>query len=269
MKKIFITLLAVAALFTTSCVEDYLYEGPATISNLAFTPSSVTPADAVTVSATITDLRSITSAVIKYKVNGGSVQSIDMTNSGSLYTGTIPKQADKAVVTFTVEAKNELNYTAVSAEKSYTIAAVVIDYSGLILNELNGNSKFIELYNKGTKDIPLEGIYIEKDGETNWTCDVRTLAPGGYLLLWSLDVVADHGDHDSQLFFDSGLSAKKNVRIQLFNPAGASIDDFNLTAISKTAAASYSRNIDSKWYHAEATPGTQNVAGTELVEGLE
>ncbi len=56
MKKIFFATLLLFAGFTTSCVKDDLFDGPASISNLKFNPESVTPKDAVTVSATITDL---------------------------------------------------------------------------------------------------------------------------------------------------------------------------------------------------------------------
>ena len=272
MKKILFAALFLIAGFTTSCVKDDLYDGPASISNLKFSPEAVTPKDAVTVSATITDLRSVTSAILKYSVSGGAAQSVNMTAGGSVYSGVIPAQPDKAVVTFHIEAVNEKGYTAKSADKSYTVAAVVVDYSGLILNELNGNSKFIELYNKGSKDIPLEGVYICKDSENDapvWVCDDRTLAPGQFLLLYSEDVQADYPAHPEALIFHSGLSAKKNVRIQLFNPAGSSIDDFNLTAIAKTATASYSRNADGKWAHATATPGAANQESTDYVAGLQ
>ena len=43
--------------------------------------------------------------------------------------------------------------------------AAPIGYSGLVLNELNGNDKFIELYNKGGEALSLKGIYMEKDGK--------------------------------------------------------------------------------------------------------
>ncbi len=144
MKKILFAALLLVAGFTTSCVKDDLYDGPASISNLKFNPEAVTPNDAVTVSATITDLRSVSSAVLKYSIGGGSAQSVNMTASGDVYSGVIPAQADKAVVTFHVEAVNEKGYIAKSADKSYTVAAVVVDYSGLYLNELNGNDKFME-----------------------------------------------------------------------------------------------------------------------------
>ncbi|HNR28666.1 MAG: lamin tail domain-containing protein [Bacteroidales bacterium] len=272
MKKILFAALLLVAGFTTSCVKDDLYDGPASISNLKFNPEAVTPKDAVTVTATITDLRSVSSAVLKYSIGGGSAQSVNMTASGDVYSGIIPAQADKAVVTFHVEAVNEKGYIAKSADKSYTVAAVVVDYSGLYLNELNGNDKFMELQNRGTKDIPLEGVYICKDSENDspvWVCDDRTLAPGQFLLLYSEDVQSTHPEQPEALIFHSGLSAKKNVRIQLFNPAGSSIDDFNLTAIAKTAPASYSRNTDKKWAYAPATPGAANQESTDYVTGLQ
>lgn len=271
MKKIIFALLTLALCIPVSCVKDEIYEGPASISDVKFAPEAVTPKDDVTVSATITDLRDVTSATIKYFTNiGGSASSITMTkSSGDTYVGVIPRQADQTEVSFTILATNTLGFTAESPVKSYKVAAVVIDYSGLRLNELNGNDKFIELYNNGKTDIPLEGVFIQKDGETNWTCDDRTLAPGAFLLLYSEDVVADHPEIPAELIFHSGLSAKKAVRVQLFNPAGSSLDDFNLVTCVKKADASYSRNNDGVWHHAEATPGKANVQGADPVEGLE
>lgn len=270
MKKIFLTLIAFAAIFTQSCVKDVIYEGPASISNVAFSPAVVKHTDDVIVSAEISDLIGVTSATVVYKVDNGTENRVNMVaGTGNLYTGTIPKQADNAVVTFYVEALNDINLTSKSDEQSFTVGAI---YNNLQLNELNGNDKFIEIYNKGTEAISLEGIYIQKDGETNWTCDARTIGAGQYLLLYSEDVTIAgeaQAGYPEALTFHSGLSAKKNVRVQLFTPGGASIDDFHLTAIAKTCTASYSRGTDGKWYHADATPNAVNAASTELVEGLE
>jgi hypothetical protein len=158
----------------------------------------------------------------------------------------------------------------------YTVGAVAVDYSVLRLNELNGNDKFIEIYNAGADAINLNGVYIEKDGTQNWLADNTVkIDAGGYVLLYSEDVQADMPDYPEALIFHSGLSAKKNVRIQLFTPAGVSIDDFNLTNIEANdpayipAPASYSRNADGKWYYADATPGAVNVDGTVALLGLE
>lgn len=150
------------------------------------------------------------------------------------------------------------------------------DYTNLVLNELNGNDKFIEIFNAGTEPVNMNGVYIEKDGLLNWESDnTVTVNPGDYLVLWSEDVVLDHPEVPDSRIFHSGLSAKKNIRIQLFTPEGVSIDDFNLINIDANdpayipAPGSYSRNVDGKWYYANATPGAVNVQGTVAVLGLE
>ena len=182
------------------------------------------------------------------------------------------------------------NGSQVSTEASYTFTVagnrtlvanfILCDYSNIILNEINGNDKFIEIYNSGSEAINLNGVYLEKDGMQSWVADntVRIEA-GDYLLLFSEDVQADHQDWPEALIFHSGLSAKKNIHVQLFAPAGVSIGDFNLTNIDlngeaygyvgNAAPASYSRNTDGYWYYADATPGRANVNGSNLVLGLE
>jgi len=146
---------------------------------------------------------------------------------------------------------------------------VAIDYSVIILNELDGNQKFIELYNSGETDIDLSGCYIEKDEEKNWTANGITLKAGEYLLLWGEDAVAegeDHEGYDAKLVFNSGLSAKKDVKIELFDPNGESISKFDLTKEDdRDEENSYSRNADKLWYYATPTPGTANIDGTTKV----
>ena len=163
----------------------------------------------------------------------------------------------------------------------YTVGAVAVDYSVLRLNELNGNDKFIEIYNSGAEAINMKGVNIYKDTDKLiWTGKSAVyVEAGAYLLLYSEDVVADHDIDTSLYMFHSGLSAKKNVRIELKTPAGESIDDFNLTNIDlngeaygysgNQAPASYSRNADGNWYYADATPGEANVEGENPVLGLE
>ena len=182
------------------------------------------------------------------------------------------------------------NGTQVSANTDYTFTVTgnrtlvanfeLSDYSNLILNELNGNDKFIEIYNASAGAINMNGVYIEKDGMQNWIADNTVIIEAsGYLLLYSEDVQTDHLGYPENMFFHSNISAKKNVRIQLFTPAGVSIDDFNMINIdlngeaygyaNNQAPASYSRNTDGNWYYADATPGRANVNGLNPVLGLE
>lgn len=259
-----------------SCVKDKQYPG-INISNVSYAPTAVQADDDVTVTATITSFKDFTAKLV-YVINEESKE-LAMTAAEDVYTAVIPAQPNGTKVSFYVQAMNG-EVTAASPAMEYEVGAVAIDYSVLRLNELNGNDKFIEIYNAGADAINLNGVYIEKDDVQNWVGDNTVkIDAGAYLVLYSEDVVADHPEIPESLIFHSGLSAKKNVRIQMFTPAGASIDDFNLTAIelngeaygyaSNQAPASYSRNADGNWYYADATPGAVNVDGANVVLGLE
>lgn len=145
----------------------------------------------------------------------------------------------------------------------------------VILNEINGNDKFIELRSTATdQKISLEDMTLQKDGKLVWTGQPGyAIEPGGYVLLYSTDVTGAgkaHEGYDAGLQFDSGLSAKKAVRVQLFSTGGSSLDDFNYVTYSGTPTpASYGRNADGVWYYQDATPGIVNTDGTEAVSGLE
>lgn len=260
-----------------SCVKDKQYPG-ITISNVTYNPTAVQEDDEVTVTATITSFQKILEAKVVYTIDGESLALAMTEGTDNLYKAVIPAYPDGTTVSFYVEADNN-EVTAASPVMEYTVGAVAVDYTVLRLNELNGNDKFIEIYNAGADAINLNGVYIEKDGTQNWLADNTVkIDAGGYLLLYSEDVTIDgaaQAGYPESLTFHSGLSAKKNVRIQLFTPAGVSIDDFNLTNIDANdpayipAPASYSRNADGKWYYADATPGAVNVDGANIVLGLE
>ena len=271
MKKIMFVALALL-MGLASCVKDKQYPG-INISNVSYAPTAVQATDDVTVTATITSFKDFTAKLV-YVINEESKE-LAMTAAEDVYTAVIPAQPNETKVSFYVQAMNG-EVTAVSPTMEYEVGAVAIDYSVLRLNELNGNDKFIEIYNAGADAINLNGVYIEKDGAQNWLGDNTVkIDAGAYLVLYSEDVVADHPEVPETMIFHSGLSAKKNVRIQLFTPAGVPIDDFNLTNIDANdpayipAPASYSRNADGKWYYADATPGAANVDGTVALLGLE
>ena len=274
MKKIMFVALALL-MGLASCVKDKQYPG-INISNVSYTPTAVQEGDDVTVTATITSFKEFTAKLVYVTDEASKAIELSMMGGANdLYSAVIPALPNGTKVKFHVEAMNG-EATGVSPEMEYEVGAVAVDYSVLRLNELNGNDKFIEIFNAGADPINLNGVYIEKDGSQNWLADNTVkIDAGAYLVLYSEDVVADHPEVPESLIFHSGLSAKKNVRIQLFTPAGVSIDDFNLTNIDANdpayipAPASYSRNADGNWYYADATPGAVNVDGTVALLGLE
>lgn len=142
----------------------------------------------------------------------------------------------------------------------------------LILNEINGNDKFIEIFNPTKDAIAINGIKILKDLKDVWTAPDIKIEGGAYLLLYSTDVTAagqPKEGYDATLTFNSGLSAKKAVRVQLVQTdATTVIDDFNLVThpTGSNVPGSYGRNADGKWYIQETpTPGAANVDGTTVV----
>ena len=286
MKKIMFVALALL-MGLASCVKDKQYPG-ITISNVSYTPTAVQADDEVTVTATITSFNEFTAKLIYghtdengEMLDGGTPVTVEMAAGAEkdVYTAVIPAFPDGTTVSFYVEAEGELITQSPAME--YTVGAVAVDYSVLRLNELNGNDKFIEIYNSGAEAVNMKGVNIYKDTDKLiWTGkNAVYVEAGAYLLLYSEDVVADHDIDTSLYMFHSGLSAKKNVRIELKTPAGESIDDFNLTNIDlngeaygysgNQAPASYSRNADGNWYYADATPGEVNVEGENPVLGLE
>lgn len=150
-------------------------------------------------------------------------------------------------------------------------------YDGLSLNEVNGNDKFIELYNASDKALDIVGIQIRKDGDNIvWIAPEGTKIPAkGFLTL-------NGNAADFSAGFTSGLSADKSVKIELLNSAGEEIDVFKNLSESKgeswgekdgkydakSSGLSFGRYPDGtgKWYLATATKDASNVKGdTEIV----
>lgn len=143
------------------------------------------------------------------------------------------------------------------------------------LNEINGNDKFIEIFNGSKSDSDISGVKILKDGKDVWTAAENTILKAGeYYLLYSEDVVVEGGaqaGYDAAKVFNSGLSSKKAVQVTLTKGDGTTIDDFNLAEhpTGKAIKGSYGRNKDGKWYIQEtATPGKENVDGATALTGL-
>ena len=115
----------------------------------------------------------------------------------------------------------------------------------------------------------MEGMYLTKDGvedDIKWTGDATHIVPAhGYLVLYSIDTQADHPELGENMFFNSGLSPKKVIRIALYMADGTMKDEFTRgsgeygAGISNVSPMTYSRTPDGgDWKLAEATPGAAN-----------
>ena len=164
----------------------------------------------------------------------------------------------------------------------------------IVLNELDGEKKFIELYNNTDEALSLAGYQIvkydsKKDGgkSTTWTgAEGMTIAAKGYVVLESSDLKdpAEKGDENYEYesenhVFKGGLSAKKNVKIELVKADGTVVDTFvrgeegsagwNQVEIGKDADKnSYSRCPDGvgEWAYAASTKGVANGAKVKDIQ---
>ena len=142
-----------------------------------------------------------------------------------------------AAAAFALVACNKDNHTVQGSGNQGGDAKV----AGLVLNELSGADKYIELYNTTDKEINLDGVYLvkydsSKEGgqSTTWTGKGGIkIAAKGFVVLESSDLAdeAEGGDpayayESANHVFKGGLSGKKNVFIELYSAAGEKLSEF-------------------------------------------
>ncbi|MBN2570855.1 MAG: T9SS type A sorting domain-containing protein [Ignavibacteriales bacterium] len=89
---------------------------PPSISNITRDKGTVGYNESVVISATITDFDGvIDSGQLFYKVNDGTFQKVEMTNSsGDIWDGTIPGQTDSCLISYFIKAVDDSGYTAMN-----------------------------------------------------------------------------------------------------------------------------------------------------------
>ncbi len=201
------------------------------ITNAAHNPASPTGDDEVVVSATVTAGDGTLSSVkLEWAINTTAQTAINMTAAGNVYSATIAPQAVGATIAYSVVAVNSAGGSA-TVSGSYTVRdAAVASYDGLVINEVDGNGKFIELYNSGAEAVTLTGVQLVKNEETDaadiwWTGGAATITPGDYY------TICEAGNETSGPLVDEatgngGISAAKNVKFELKTPTGEVLDVF-------------------------------------------
>ncbi len=105
---------------------------------------------------------------------------------------------------------------------------VIIDYTNLLINEVDGNGKFVEIYNKGTESISLAGLTLIKNEETAtgdiwWTGGTSaSVAAGGFYTIAQSGGAVGADEYTG----NGGISPKKNVKFELKEPDQTVIDFF-------------------------------------------
>lgn len=156
---------------------------------------------------------------------------------------------------------------------------------GIVLNELSGTDKYIELYNTTEAEVSLEGVMLvkydsSKEGgkSTTWTGAAgMKIAAKGYVVLESSDLAdeAEGGDpayayESANHVFKGGLSGKKNVYIELVAADETILDDFKrgeegagwnqVSGFKNDKTHTFSRvpNGTGEWAYADPTKGAAN-----------
>lgn len=153
-------------------------------------------------------------------------------------------------------------------EKEET-GAVKAAKGNLVINEVAGTSKFLELYNPTDKDVDLEGVTLLKNDETEigaiWTGVAdQVVKAKGFVILYSSKTALENPD--PAFTFNGGLSGKKSVKMELFAADGTSIEVFVRgpepwdTACAENTDCSFSRVPDGTgpFVYAAETPGAAN-----------
>ncbi|MBR2400608.1 MAG: lamin tail domain-containing protein [Tidjanibacter sp.] len=165
--------------------------------------------------------------------------------------------------------------------------------SGIVLNELSGADKFIELYNTTDEEVSLEGVYMvkydsSKEGgqSTTWTGKAgMKIAAKGFVVLESSDLAdeAEGGDpnyvyESENHVFKGGLSGKKNVFIELYNAKDEKLSEFKrgdegagwnqVSGYNNDKQHTFSRVPDGtgEWAYADPTKGAANGAKVADIE---
>ena len=223
--------LIIAALAMTACVEDKVYEGPNTIEAVSIAPDAPTSFDDVVVTAKVSGLLSVTKAVLEYTIDGNNTV-VEMAGDGKTYTATIPAQEDGTKVKYVVIITNEAGYTT-TVEKDYTVGDKPSDFTKLVINEVCGaggdGDKYLELYNNGDDPIKLKGVVIKKDeADEVWVGEDGEVIMGhGYFVIaGAKKVLGEGGSGPNPRPMTKGLSAKKNVLMEVYDPNGNLVTKF-------------------------------------------
>ena len=165
--------------------------------------------------------------------------------------------------------------------------------TGIVLNELSGADKFIELYNTTDKELSLEGVYIVKYDKSKeggksktWTGAAgMKIAAKGFVVLESSDLAdpAEDGDpnyayESKNHVFNGGLSGKKNVFIELYSAADEKLSEFKrgeegagwnqVSGFNNDKKHTFSRVPDGtgEFVYADPTKGAANGAKVADIE---
>jgi len=125
----------------TYTLKSVIDRTPPVISNIARNPQQPQPADAVTVSANVTDPDSgVKTVTLRYSKDGGTTWlDVPMSvSTGTTYTANIPAQPDGTVVQYKIKAADNAGFSGESAVASYTSKTLIFGLEPIMFYALVG-----------------------------------------------------------------------------------------------------------------------------------
>ncbi len=101
-----------------------------TITDVYYTPQDPQAEDAVTVTVSVSQISSISSAILHYSIDGSSYRTLAMAYTGSSYQATIPGQADGTAVSFYASVTDTEGNESQSNEYNYTVGGGQMEIPG-------------------------------------------------------------------------------------------------------------------------------------------
>jgi hypothetical protein len=144
----------------------------------------------------------------------------------------------------------------------------------LVLNEISGEHKFVEIFNAGRNQISMKGVKLQRnEGASEWAGTVDDVIPAGAYRIFLFNSFAAGLDQNPAYVgwtVSSGISDQQTLRVALVNPSGIEFDVFvrgtswtgpwAQTVTGRDRNNSYSRMDDGTWAGAEPTAGAANGA---------
>ena len=151
--------------------------------------------------------------------------------------------------------------------------SVDIDYTKLILNEISGEHKYVEIYNSGDVDILIAGVKLQRnDGQSQWAGGTTDVIPAGAYRLFLFNSFTPENLVDNPAYagwnVNSGISDQQILKVAIIDPAENPISvfirgdvplpDWGTGGVTRVRTHSYSRMTDGTWAYANPTPGAKN-----------
>jgi len=174
----------------------------------ALVPSEPTAEDAVEITATFAGVDDVTSAELRYRVDGGVENIIQMTRvAAAIWRTTVPAQREGRDVSYVFRVGLSDGRVAffpsatLTRPFAYRVGGVELgrgETGDLVINELMAANDstvadeagefddWIELFNRGTNPVDLSGYHLSDDPADPWAYPLPGLhlGPGEYMLIW-------------------------------------------------------------------------------------